>query len=194
MLFISQHQYLIAGAIKPVDEYHPATGRYLGTKAGVDVQFMRGKIPKWAEPIALEQLNFNGLPDGTDPLLHLYAYDSDQEAYLQKWTPDMKAEVEAVMLADGGCGLNRHGFLRVELPSPAVPYPNYEKQTALQGRRTIEHVYDKLRELVEQDGYEIPLLIAFEQYLNRSESAQIVAFLEALQQKPVEDADVVVTA
>lgn len=103
MLFLSPHPgYLITGCRQPVDNYHPASGAYLGTTPGIDIEFVHGGSPEWATEQALANPKFTslwrGLPDNTDNRLFIATYDTEKKQQENSWDDETREEVERFLL------------------------------------------------------------------------------------------------
>lgn len=65
-----------------------------------------------------------GVPDNVPVSTRLSFYDTDKEAFHNKWTPEFKEKVEQSLLEKMGRG--QHYFIPVERP-PEKPFPSYDE-------------------------------------------------------------------
>lgn len=187
-MFLSPHPFLrIAGVVKERIDYHPATGVETQRYPGVDIQF-EPNAPTWAMEQAFANPTFiqawNTLPEGAMKAAYVGCYDTDArekaedwgKCYVRKCGRDhtLKEHINDALLQGAGSL-----YVLAEQDKPAVPYPNYVKDTTVVGRRTIEHVLENVRKTVDL-GIEPSLIRSFEQNTGRSESAQIIEFLATL--------------
>lgn len=160
-----------------------AQGYPIHTTKNLEAEFRPGGgIPPWAQKQALEKLApFRGLPMGLEPLETIGWFDSDLYASEQNLDADDKAVVEQ-RLRD----LDGDGFFIAEKELAPLPgnLANYVKLTTVVGRRTQEHVTEKVREFVDDLGMSADEIVNYETDHPRPESEFIIA---AVTMPPVEE-------
>ena len=134
-----------------------------------------GGLEPWAQDMALSRFApWKGLPQGLEPLETIGWFDSDLFAQELSLSPEEKQAVEnrlrELEQQYGG------EFFIAEKPLAKVPggLENYPKITTVVGRRTQEHVVDKLRELVDDLGLSPEEIVAYETDHPRPESEFII--------------------
>lgn len=106
----------------------------------------------------------SGLADGEDVTHRFSYYDTDEQALFGKWSPEMKAEIEANLDAQ-----QNSDYFRCDKPKRPAPWPSYDKLVK-QGKRTVELVAEKIAEQVTESGFDPDKVIAYEiENLNRPE-------------------------
>lgn len=118
--------------------------------------FAKAGVTPWERDFALKHFGFTGVADGEDPIGRLSLYDTDAEADRHGWTPEEKAEIEAVL--DAGVSSD---YFRVEKPRLTAPWPSYDDLLP-QGRRTAELVAEQIAETVKTLGLDAEGVIAYE--------------------------------
>ena len=117
-----------------------------------------------------------------DPINRLSVYDTDFNADQLGWNPELKKRVEDSLLSRQGID-----FILAEAPVVPPPWPNYDRLVTGHGR-SIEIVARKIVERVEEDGYDVDLVIAYERAnANRDE---VIVALEKFREKQEIDAAV----
>lgn len=87
--------------------------------------FQQGGATPYEVELAQERFKFTGLAEGELPTRRLSVYDTDEQARLHGWDPELKAEIEATL--DAGQSAD---YFRVE-PQPApAPWPTYDQLDA----------------------------------------------------------------
>ncbi len=150
---------------------HDTRGRQVEpSKRRVFAQFERGNAPIWAREQAARLYSFDRMPQGTTPERWLSYYNSADDQILYGWTDEERAAIEQALL-------EVHSAVLVERPKVAAPWPAYDKLTVT-GRRTIEHVVEKIVAAVTDLGLEPKAVVDYErENLNRPE---VLAAMEAL--------------
>lgn len=133
-------------------------------------QFERGNASRWAREQGLAAFGFDRMPEGTVPERWLCYYNSADDQKFRGWTDEERAEIERVLPTI-------HSVVLVERPKVAAPWPAYDKLTVT-GRRTIEHVVEKITAAVTDLGLDPDAVVAYErENLNRPE---VLAAMETL--------------
>jgi hypothetical protein len=161
----------------------------------VIAEFRRGGVTPWEKEQALQHFQYVQQVSSTDPDVASYSinrdivgeyegeditqrfsvYDTDEQAFSGKWSPEVKAEIEKNLDA-----WQNSDYFRCDRPKRPAPWPSYDKLVK-QGQRTIALVAEKIAAQVTESGFDPEKVIAYEtENLNRPE------VIEALQKLMVE--------
>lgn len=156
---------------------HDTHGRMIEpAKRRVFAQFERGNAPLHARQRAAEVYSFERMPEGTTPERWLSYYNSAEDQRQHGWSDEERAAIEEVLLG-------MHSCLLVSRPKLVAPWPTYDKLTVT-GRRTLEHVVEKVVATVTDLGLDPAAVAAYErENLNRQ---PVVDAMDALLSAPVE--------
>ena len=84
--------------------------------------FRQGGATAREKQLALERFQFKGLSEREDPTRRISVYDTDEEARHSGWSPELKAEIEQMLLE----GQNQYYFAVQADPTPK-PWPSYDE-------------------------------------------------------------------
>lgn len=153
--------------------------------------FVKGAIPAWATDIGLQTFDFKGLPIGISPEQRLSFFDTHQAQAQDDWTNEEREIVEDFLrqrVEEVGVGA---GFVIVEQPKLAAPWPTYDRIT-IHGQRKAEHVAAKIVEMVSELGIDPAGVIAYER--QERNNPIVIAELEKLLDPTEEQAEELVEA
>lgn len=94
---------------------------------GIMAQFQQRGLTARERELARERFTFLGLAEGENPIRRVSLYDTDEEARLNGWSDELKAEIEAVL--DAGQG---EWYFRLPEERMVAPWPTYDKQSPKQ--------------------------------------------------------------
>jgi hypothetical protein len=132
------------------------------TVAPIIVQFAQAGLTPYERELAQERFTFGGQAEGEDPLRRVSLFDTES----QDWSPELLAEIEAVL--DAG---QSEWYFRIEELSVPAPWPSYDKQTAMQVLETMVAA-----------GANTELVIAYER--ENKNRTTLIEQIEALSQEP----------
>jgi hypothetical protein len=159
------------------EQFSPSSGKKIGMSRRVFAEFRRGGVPDWALPIAESTFKMNGKSPEIPARMFLCTYDSELDQKERNWTDAERADIEAKLRETGG-------VVEISPPKVEAPWPAYDKLT-VHGRRTLEHVVEKIVTKVQEDEYDPAEVARYErENLKRPE---VIAALEALVEKEPED-------
>jgi molybdopterin-guanine dinucleotide biosynthesis protein len=141
--------------------------------------FVHMDVTEWERKAAIEQWGgkLRGLTDGEDPITRLSSYDTEVAAREHGWTPAQKEKFEQVLRESPACGQD---YIIVEALKIDPPAPNWVKNTSVHGQRKLEHVVERAVRDVQEQGYDVGAVVAFERQERRRESDAIIAALQNL--------------
>lgn len=186
MLFINETPTHVAirSEIKPLFD---TKGNQIQPKQRrVWAKFKRGEAPDYARAIGMETFAMLDRPVEVDPGAWLSAYDSVAAQQAEGWTDEERQLIEETLVD--------RGYLAVERPRVAAPYPMYDKHRKTAGKRTIDHVIADITAAYESAGFDVELAKAYER--ENGDNAQVLAALDALvsTDEPVEVEETVIAA
>ncbi len=135
--------------------------------------FIHGDVNEWEVEAALKHFDgkIRGLAEGEDPRWRLSSYDTDEAAVTHGWSAEEKAKFEDVLRKHAGAD-----YLIVDKPRRPAPWPSYDKQTTVVGKRTLELVVQKVVETVRDLELDPVGVAAYERdNLNRKEILDALA-------------------
>lgn len=136
----------------------------------VFAEFRKGGVPDWALAECERRFAMAGKPVEIPAKTFLSTYDPASDRIVRGWT-DEEYELILAKLR------SKRSVVEIQAPGVEVPWPAY-KQLTVVGRRTVEHVVEKILEGIETTGVSPDRVLAYEQQeLNRPE---VVAALKAL--------------
>jgi len=146
------------------------------TEDAIIAFFRQAGTTPWEAEQALKRFQFLGLGEHENPLHRISAYDTDEQANLFNWSPELKAHVEAIL--DAGQGPD---YFRCDKPKLAPPWPTYDSTDAR-----------KIPSLVEQLGIDPEYAVAYER--ENANREPVISALSGDQPSVAETEDVVVKA
>jgi hypothetical protein len=169
--FIAEHPVTI-GVTPEAPAIYDAKGRMIHPATRfVSAQFTRGIAPEWAYQEAAKRFSFTTMPQGVSRRQWVSFYDSLTAQDQLGWTDDEREAIERVLSNHPHC-------VKVERPRIQPPYPSYDKQRRVAGRRTIEHAIAEIVETVKSTGIDPELVISYE--IENENDPQVIAAMEAL--------------
>lgn len=142
--------------------------------------FVQMDVTEWERKAAIERWGgeLRGLTDGEDPITRLSAYDTDDAALTHGWTAEQKARFEQILVDSPANGVD---YIVVEAARVPAPYPNWVKNTTATGRRTVELAVERAVKDVQEQGYDVEAVVAFERQERRRESEAIITAVLAFE-------------
>jgi hypothetical protein len=153
-------------------------------RTAVIAEFKKGGVTAWEKEQALQHFRMvqpiestdpdhasysitrdaAGMYEGEDLTTRFSYYDTDEQAFFNKWSPEKKVEIEKNLNDQ-----QNSDYFRCDKPKRPAPWPAYDKLVK-QGQRTIALVAEKIAAKVTEDGYDPENVIAYEtENLNRPE-------------------------
>ncbi len=151
--------------------------------------FVHGDVNEWEREIALKHFggDFRGLTEGEDPMWRLSTYDTDAAAAQHRWSAEEKEKFEAVLREHAGAD-----YIVIDKPRRPAPWPTYDKQTAVVGKRTLELVVAKVTETVLDLGLDPVGVARYER--DNANRPEVIAALEALNSKGEDEPEPLIAA
>lgn len=150
---------------RPQKEIVTIDGHAMVAQEQVVLEFQQGAVQ--AHEIDAAQAHFRhlGVPEGLDPIYRLSAFDTQWAAKDFHWNDETREFVEGFLDSSVSNGVD---FIKVEAPRAPAPWPNYDRVKDIK----------KLLAKVEEDGYEIDAVVAYER--ENQNRAEVIELLETL--------------
>jgi hypothetical protein len=174
------HQDPILVSVRSEDAQYSAQGHKIKTlKRRIFAKFQRG-IPEWCIPLAESTFDFSHIAPEMTAQQTCGFYDSEADQLKMDWTDEERKAIEDRLL--------ELGYFRAERPLAPLPYPAYEKQRKVQGKRTVEHVIDDIRSSLDSTGLDAAAVISYEaDHFDKDSQAIIDAFPTVTAEEEVEE-------
>jgi hypothetical protein len=163
-----------------VPALYDSSGRMVAQKKRrVFADFRRGEAPAYAYEVGRQTFEFRGMPGGVTMEQWMAYYDSEEDQIRNGWTDEERGAIEEKLAT-------RPGVVVIEAPRIPAPWPGYNKLVA-HGRRTNQHVAEKVAEMTKDGGYDVKSVIAYEmQEFGRNEVIAALNELLAPAEEPAE--------
>ncbi len=190
MRCISQYRNFNGPTLQNHREMVLATGDKQVVQQGFSAgPFVHGDVTEWEHEIALKHWKgqLRGLTENEDARWRLSSFDTEDAAKRFGWTSDEKAKFEQVLRDHAGTD-----YIIVDKPRLAAPWPTYDKQTSVVGKRTIELVVAKVTETVLDLGLDPEDVIRYER--DNANRAEVISALESLKPRGEDEPEPLIAA
>jgi len=174
MHFVSQHTVRVL-IRSHKDKFSQSSGEKIGQDDTIWLQMMRSSAPKWAVEQASDRITFSTRPKpgelgGEDVPVERWAAYIDTDVWAE-----MNGFDETILAKANDRLLSTPDVVQVDPPVIKAPWPNYERDTKVTGRRTIEIAAQNALDTARDIGIPIADLIAYERS-TRNDPDMILVF------------------
>lgn len=145
-------------------------------------KFRRGGVPQWAQEIAKQTFDFKKKPDEIPVERWISYYDTIEDAARMGWD-----EYEQELIDKKLAWVD--GIVTIEKPAAQPPYPTYDKQRLVKGKRTLATAIADIIATVKTTGIDPKKVIDYE--VENKNNKELIEALSAIEVEPVEEEELI---